>query len=102
FVVLGQLDVILDLLVRRDPPDEKKVHQLVVESAIEGRPAGATRHARDVDRQRQDPGRLEPNRRELLSVVFGHAQRKVDAADEPGELFSSEEREPEQAWIVRR
>src|SRR5437660_536282 len=33
-VVLGQLDVILDSLVRRDPADEQEVDQLVVECVV--------------------------------------------------------------------
>ena len=37
-VVLGQPDVILDLLVRRNPADEQEVHELVVQELVERRP----------------------------------------------------------------
>ena len=39
-VVLGKEDVILDLLVRRDPADEQKVHQLVVQQPLDARGGG--------------------------------------------------------------
>ena len=35
FVLLREADVVLDLLVRRDPADEQKIHQAVVENAVE-------------------------------------------------------------------
>ena len=37
-VDFGQPDVILDLLVRRDPADEQEVHEAVVENLFERRP----------------------------------------------------------------
>ena len=38
-VELGQPDVVLDLLVRRDPADEQEVHEPVVEDPFERRAA---------------------------------------------------------------
>ena len=65
-VVLGQPDVILDLLVRRDPADEQEVHEVVVVSIFSsaGRRDGL-RDARQVDGERQDAGRREPHGLEL-------------------------------------
>ena len=42
-VVLGQPDVVLDLLVGRDAPDEQEVYQAVVEDACQRRAAPARR-----------------------------------------------------------
>ena len=91
-VVLGQPDVILDLLVRRDPADEQEVHEPVVEHRLERRPLDRLRDARRVDRDREDAGRSEAERLELPAVVLGVAERQIDAADERRQLLAGRAR----------
>ena len=98
--MLGEPDVILDLLVRRDPADEQEVHQAVVEDRLERRAPDALRDARRVDGDREDAGRREPERLELLPVVLGVAERQIDVADERRQLLPAERREPEERRVV--
>jgi hypothetical protein len=67
--VLREADVIFDLLVRRDPPDEQEVHEPVIENLFERRARIRPRQARDVDRGRQDAGRREAKGFELVPVT---------------------------------
>ena len=94
--------MVFDLLVRRDPADEQKVHQTIVEHPIERRAVDLLRDARCVDRDREHPGRREAERLELLPVVLGIAQRQFDMADERSQFLASKRREAEQRRIVRR
>ena len=100
--MLGEEDVILDFLVRRDPPDEQEIHQLVVEQPFDGRATGRPRQAGRVDRNRQDSGRREAERFELLTVELGHAERQIDMADERRELPPRQDGEAEEPGVVRR
>ena len=101
-VVLREPDVILDLLVRRDPADEQEVHEAVVENLFERRASSPARHARGVDRDRKDAGRREAERFELLPVVLRVAERQIDPAGERRQLLAAERGEPEERRIVRR
>ena len=101
--MLGQPDVILDLLVRRDPADEEEVDELVVQD-LSRAPAAATGLVmRDsIDGQRQHAGRREAERLELLPVVLGDAERQIDAADQRRQLLPRQRGQAEQRRIVGR
>ena len=43
-IVFGEPEVILDLLIRGNAADEQKIHQPVVQDAVQGRTADAPRH----------------------------------------------------------
>ena len=86
FVVLGQPDVILDLLVRRDAADEEEVYQAVLEDARQRRARRRLGDAVEIDGNRHHAGRREAQRLELLTVVVGVAEREVDVADQRRQL----------------
>ena len=99
--MLGKEDVILDLLVGRDPPDEQKIHQLVLQQPFEGRAADGPPQAGCVDGNRQHAGWREAERLELPAVELGHAERQIDLADERSELLPRQDREAAQPGVVR-
>jgi hypothetical protein len=66
--VLGQTDVIVDLLVRREPADEHDVGQPILEERLERRQTRRATKAIQVEQQRQDAGGRETERLELAPV----------------------------------
>jgi hypothetical protein len=67
--VLGQLDVILDLLVRDDAPDEEEVEEAIVEQAFERGQARRVADAAGIDGDREDAGGAETKRVQLVLIV---------------------------------
>ena len=100
-VVLGEPDVVLDSLVRREAPDEQDVGQLVVQDVVEHRLRPRVREALGVDRDRQHARRREPERGELAPVELRVAEREIDAADQAGELLPADGGDAEQGRVVR-
>ena len=74
FVVFGQADMVLDLLVGRDPPDEEKVDEFIVQQLLERRTRMVPGDPRRVDGQGNHPGRREPHGFELPPIVVGDAR----------------------------
>ena len=101
-VMLGELDVILDLLVRRDPSDEQEIQQAVVEQRLERRSFDLLRDARHVDRDGKHRRAREPQVLELEPIELRVAQREIDVRGERREHAAANRGEPEQARIVRR
>ena len=101
-VLLGEPDVILDLLVRRDAADEQNVDEPVLEQALERRHAARRRQPLGVDDERQHVRARESHRLELAAVVLRHAEREIDAIGERRELPAPEDAETRDAGVERR
>ena len=102
-VVLGEPDVVLDLLVRRDPADEQEIDQAVVEDPLERRPLDALGHPRGVDGDGEDAGAGEkPSASSSWRLYSESPSARSDLADERRQFLASERGQPEERGIVRR
>ena len=101
-VELGKLDVIFDLLVRRNAADEQKIHQPVVEDPVERRAPGCAGDPGGVDGDRKHRRAREAKPLQLAAVVFRVAEREVDRVRKGRQLPPSQHRQTEQRRIERR
>ena len=103
FVVLGELDVILDLLVRDDPSDEQEVQPpFVAQQGFQRRAARRGGNPLGVDRDREHARVVEAEIFKLLAVVFRIAKRLVGVADERLQVLAAEHRQPVDGRVVAR
>jgi hypothetical protein len=72
-VLLGEADVIFDLLVGCNPANEQDIGESVLEQRLERRDAPGIRKPRGINHDRQHASPIEARVLELLPVVFGHA-----------------------------
>src|SRR5262249_9502338 len=78
------------------------VHKLVIQDLFERRTAHVRGHARRVDRDREHACCFEPQRFELLTVVFGIPQREVHLPGKRGQLRTSDGGEPKERGVEGR
>ena len=102
FEVFGQLDVVFDFLVRREPADEENVRQTVTEQSVQRRARRGVCQPRGVHEERHDHRLAEPEVVELLAVVLRHAKRQIHAVDERRQFLASEPGETRDRRIERR
>jgi hypothetical protein len=101
-VMLGQENMVLDLLVWHDSPDKQKIDKAIVQNLFE---RGTTRRmpqALSVDGDGKNASVGEPVGFELLPIELRVAKCHVGMAGQRLELFAAERGDPENAGIVVR
>ena len=100
-VMLRQLDVILDLLVRHDAADKQEIQPLLgLQGFFERRASRRVGDAARVDRNREHPGIGEAELLELLPVALRIAEGHVGVAGEGFQVFAAQQRQPEDRRVV--
>ena len=101
-VVLGEPDVVFQLLVGGDAPDEQYVGRAVVERALERGQGRGVRKPLGVDQYGHHAGPRESKGRQLAAVVLGIAERQIDAARQRLQLGPAACGDTEDARVVPR
>src|SRR4029450_10622112 len=100
FVVLGEADVILGLLVGRNPADEEKIDEPFVQDCFESGQSDRSCNSGCIDRDRKHPRRSESQRLELTAVVLGIAKGQIPRAGQSCQLLPTQSGQPKQRRVV--
>ena len=99
--MLGEPDVVFDLLIGCDPTHKQEIHEVIVQDLVERGPLHGPGDSRQVDGEGKHAGRFEPHRVQFPPVVIRHAERQVDAANERRQFLPRDRRQTKQRRIVR-